>query len=236
MEYYSFLLLILVIMVMIASYVKNKINFTGFIVAIMLGISLFIFGGFNWLLPLFIFFVLGSLFSAYESKLKRDLKIKQKTRTWKNVLANGGVALIFSFLAIIFPEKSSILFLAMICSLAVALADTTATELGQVFGKKPFLPINLEKAKIGTPGAITKEGLLLSLIGSSIIASYLLVLKFSWKIFIIVTFIGFLGGFIDSILGCTLEKRKIINTHTINFLTTLFGGILIFLIFYFRVF
>lgn len=236
MEWYNLLILALTFFALVFSFKKEKIDLIGFVSAIILGFFLFIVGKIVWILPIFIFFVFGSFFSIYENEFKKGLKVNQKKRTWKNVLANGGAALIFALMVIIFPAKSELLFLAMVCSLSVALADTAATELGQIYGKNPVLVTNLEKTRVGTPGAITKEGLLFSLIGSSIIASYLLIVGFSYKVFIVVTFIGFLGGFIDSILGCSLEKRKIINTHTINFLTTLFGGILIFLIFYFRVF
>ena len=108
----------------------------------------------------------------------------------------------------------------------IQLADTSATELGQVFGRSPRLITNLERVPVGTPGAVSDEGFVFALIGAGIISIPLLAWGYPFLAFGICLMAGFSGAVIDSLLGCTLEKWKIIETNTINFLTTLIAGCL----------
>jgi uncharacterized protein (TIGR00297 family) len=134
----------------------------------------------------------------------------------------GGAVGIFAAIAIVTDHPT--LYIAVVATMAVALADTTATELGQVFGKNPVLITTLEKVPIGTPGAVTKEGLLFFFLGSGIIASLLLIGQHGVIIFLFITNMGFLGVILNSYLGATSEGYRYINTHYVNFLTTTFIG------------
>ncbi|MDP2820890.1 MAG: DUF92 domain-containing protein [bacterium] len=219
------------IVILLVAYSRKQLDSLGFLSGIVMGFALFFAGGFNWLIPMIIFFVLGSLFTSFKKDLKKELGVNGKARTWKNVWANGGAAFIFAVLAILFPSHSNTLYLALIACLSVALADTSATELGQIFGKKPVSPITLQPAKIGEPGAVSKEGLLASFVGSTIIGLWGYITGVTLEIVAIIVVIGFLGAFLDSILGATFEKRGIFNTHLINFLTTFLGGVIALVIF-----
>ena len=53
-----------------------------------------------------------------------------------------------------------VLWLAAIASLATATADTTASEVGQLAGRRAFLPLTLKRVPPGTEGAISLEGTL----------------------------------------------------------------------------
>jgi uncharacterized protein (TIGR00297 family) len=230
-ELSGFLLAISIVILFIA-YSRKQLDLLGFLSGIIVGFTLFFAGGVNWLMPMMIFFVLGSFFTSFKKELKKELGVNGRHRTWKNVWANGGAAFIFAVSTILFPSYSGTLYLALIASLAVALADTAATELGQIWGKNPVFPITLQPAKIGEPGAVSKKGLLVSLVGSMIIAGYgAIITGITLEIAAIIVVIGFLGALFDSILGCTLEKRGILNTHAINFLTTFLGGAIALIIF-----
>ena len=89
-----------------------------------------------------------------------------------------------------------------------------------------FRKLKIDKVEIGTPGAITAEGFFCSLIGSGIMSIPLLVWGYPFLAFGICVTAGFLGAALDSLFGCTLEKWGIIETNTINFLTTLAAGCL----------
>jgi len=47
-----------------------------------------------------------------------------------------------------------------IAALATATADTTASEIGQLVGRRAFLPLTLRRVPVGTEGAISLEGTL----------------------------------------------------------------------------
>lgn len=204
------------------AYIKKKIDLSAIIATGLVGGLCLLAGGAKWLLPLLVFFIVGNIFTAYKKRTKQRLNVGQEIRTWKNVLANGGAVGIFAAIAIVTDHPA--LYIAVVAAMAVALADTTATELGQVFGKNPVLITTLEKVPIGTPGAVTKEGLLFSFLGSGIISSLLLIGQHGVIIFLFITNMGFLGAVLDSYLGATSEKAGYINTHQVNFLTTMFIG------------
>lgn len=206
------------------AYRKERIDFSAVASTGAIGLICFVAGGNNWLIPLFIFFVLGTLASSYKRKIKKKFGIGQSIRTWRNVVANGGAAAIFALLYLVFQD--GIYFLGLIGAMATALADTLATELGQVYGRSPRLISNLEKVEVGTPGAVSKEGLLFALLGSGIISSLLLVWGYGNAIFIAALISGFIGAFMDSFLGATLETKGYIDTHMVNFVTTVIGGFL----------
>ena len=204
------------------AYIKKKIDLSAIIATGLVGGLCLLAGGAKWLLPLLVFFIVGNIFTAYK-KTKQRLNVGQEIRTWKNVLANGGAVGVFAAIAIVTDHPT--LYIAVVAAMAVALADTTATELGQVFGKNPVLITTLEKVPIGTPGAVTKEGLLFSFLGSGIIASLLLIGQHGVIIFLFITNMGFLGAILNSYLGATSEGYRYINAHYVNFLTTTFIGL-----------
>lgn len=221
----------LVVGMLIYAYRKERIDWTAIAGTGIVGFICLAAGGVKWVIPLVVFFTVGNIASRYKEERKRKLGLAQEPRTWKNVFANGGAAAIFALLYLIDsnPTHSHFYFLGLITAMAVAAGDTFGTELGQVYGRHPRTIINLKKAEIGTEGAVSKEGLIFSLIGSAIISGLLLLWNYSIMIFAICVLSGFLGALIDSIFGCTLEQWKYIkhyDTHMNNFVTTILGGII----------
>jgi uncharacterized protein (TIGR00297 family) len=217
--------------IVFGTYLKKKIDFTALIATSLVGLVCFFSGGVEWLIPLLMFFGFGMIFTAYKKNIKTKLRVEQETRTWLNVASNGGAAFWFALVNFFQSENSEALFLALVTAMAVALADTAATELGQIYGRSPRLPINFKKVPVGTPGAVSLPGLFFSLGGSVIISSYLLILGYSLEIFGIIVFLGFFGALLDSFFGCTLEKIGMVDTHGINFATTFICGTTTYLIF-----
>jgi uncharacterized membrane protein len=76
-------------------------------------------------------------------------------RSIRNVLANGGVAGILSFIAFILPEYHFTLFTMAIASFAVACSDTLSSELGNVYGRNYFNIISWKSAPRGVDGAVS---------------------------------------------------------------------------------
>jgi len=210
------------------AYKKEKIDRSAVVATAMIGIIFLIAGGNRWIIPPFIFFVGGSLATHYKKEKKEKLNADQKIRTWKNVGANGGAATIFAMSYI--STGDPIFFIGMIASVAVAMADTLATELGQVYGENPKFLLDFfhkesgRNTSVGDAGAVSKEGFLFALMGSAMISALLIFWGYSMEIFVICLLSGFIGCVADSLLGSTLEQKGLVDTHEINLLTTLLGG------------
>jgi uncharacterized protein (TIGR00297 family) len=118
------------------------------------------------------FFVLGSLFSkiGYRRKSLEGLAQEdQGQRSGRHVWGKGAAALMAA-LAGLFMADKRLALLAYVAALCASLYDTTATELGQLLGKRPVLLAGLKPVPRGTPGAVSLAGSLLGLAAGAIIA------------------------------------------------------------------
>lgn len=171
-------------------------------------------GGWLAAAPLLVFFISSSLLSKI-GKVSRAaqgiIKEKGSTRDAAQVWANGGiaVALVVSrrLLADHMPlYRLDLLPLLYLAVLATVNADTWATELGRLSGVAPRSLRDWKPALSGTSGAISLPGTLASLAGALIIP--LSVYRF-WSLdlvqFVCIAWAGFLGCFIDSLLGAGIQ-------------------------------
>jgi len=91
------------------------------------------------LLLLSAFFLLGTLATAWRREEKDKLEPRDphpRGRTTGQVLANAGVAQILALLVGIFPSHTHLLQMMLAASFAAATADTLASELGTVYGRR----------------------------------------------------------------------------------------------------
>lgn len=223
-EIATLIVLLVIGVVLKSAYERRKIDMSAVIMTAIIGFFCLYIGGIKWVIPLLAFFIIGSAATKYKKQMKDDFDGGQKIRTWKNVFANGGATGIFAVCYVL--TNNNIFFVGMIVSVAVAMADTLATEMGEIFGQHPRSIWTLKKVNRGTAGAVTIQGFIFALIGSAIISAFLFLCGHSTQVFLICWIFGFLGCVADSLLGSTLEQKGYINTHQINFVTTLFiGGI-----------
>lgn len=182
------------------------------------------------------FFVLGTSATVWHLNKKRSTNNIDKDSGIRNptqVLANGGVAAIISFLAIVDPQNIIVYKLLLAASLASAAADTLSSELGMIYGKKHYDIISLKPGEKGEDGIISLEGTLIGIIGSCII-SLVFVLFEGWDLFIWIIIAGTLGNLADSFIGATLERRNYIKNDMVNFLSNAFAAITALILFNIR--
>ncbi|MCS7135450.1 MAG: DUF92 domain-containing protein, partial [Candidatus Aenigmarchaeota archaeon] len=120
--------------------------------------------------------------------------------------------------------KEEIFALAFLASVATALGDTIASEIGKT-AKNVYLITNFKKVKPGTNGGISFIGELAAIFGCLLVS--LLALLFgliSFQHLLPIILAGFLAIHIDSLLGATLEVKGYLNNSGVNFFATLFGG------------
>lgn len=241
---------------------KKSVSISGFLSMLVIS-SFFIWNnGVGALIVLFSMFLSSSLITKYKHEFKAQLtdKVLKKSgpRDAIQAISNLGIAsLCFVLFSI---TKESDYLIAMACSVAASNADSWASEIGVLSKSKPRLITNFKECKPGISGGVSWLGTLAGLFGSMFIALIVCMLKNEigidleiFDLFWIVSVFGFIGIFIDSLLGATVQiiytdnvgnetennqnavtksrGVKWINNDMVNFLTTLIIAILVLMIF-----
>jgi uncharacterized protein (TIGR00297 family) len=177
------------------AYKKQSLAFSGMIASIVIGVIIFVTGGWLFTAVILTFFISSSLLS----KLLHKEEEKDSLRTYKQVFANGLIATVLSILYAIFQDDIFTLLFAI--SIAVSTADTWASEIGRLSPQKPRHILTWNNVETGRSGGVTWFGFVASLLGSLLISSF-----FGFQIQIILW--GFLGSVVDSLLG-TMQIRYV---------------------------
>ncbi|MDP4085225.1 MAG: DUF92 domain-containing protein [Bacillota bacterium] len=218
--------LVIIAVTCVTGYFLKSLTFSGALLAFIVGIGVFIGFDVKGLLLLGVFFASSSLWSKYKSSQKAKVEeklAKGARRDWRQVLANGGVALIVSIF--FYYSHHSIWMIAFSVAIASSNSDTWASEIGSLSKQNPIYIRTLKRTEKGTSGAISPLGSIAALLGSLLIASLSLWL-FHLNLlsgFIIFTF-GFIGNILDTLFGayyqqaficevCGMETEKSIHCH-----------------------
>ncbi len=194
----------------------------GVLSAIVMGAVVLLLGsyaGAYFLFLLLLFLLLSAIVTDIGIWKKKQMGQYEHARGWKNVLANGGVAVIVSFLFFLntflsfMPAKDLIIVYA--ASISGITADKFASEIGVLDGS-PVMLLTFEKVKKGTSGGVTGLGTLASFFGALIIAMMLPIVGIGARGMAIVAISGFLGNIVDSLLGY-FEEKGVGNKFTSNF-------------------
>lgn len=192
----------------------------GIALSIIMGISLLIVGGLNYLGSMLTFLAVAVAVTKYGYYEKKEIGIYEYERSWENVLSNGlipTIAALFSSTTGPFP---------FICSLAAVNADKFASELGVFSKEKPIDLLTFKQTKPGKSGAVSLLGLVMSLAGALIIGVFsIFFFSITPTQALIVGGIGLLGSVADSLAGI-LEERGIGNKSTSNLICSLVGALL----------
>lgn len=133
---------------------------------------------------------------------------KGDSRDGLQVLANGGPAALFCCLYAL--TGRSMYLVGGLASLAAANADTWATELGLLSKSPPRHILTLQEVPAGTSGAISAIGTLGMVAGALFIAllTWLQPGQGSLLRTLLVLLGGIFGGWMDSVLGATLQEKR----------------------------
>jgi uncharacterized protein (TIGR00297 family) len=193
-----------------------------------LGLLIYLGGGFTSLALLALFFGLGTTASDWRVADKRRLGLAEENkgrRTAGQVVANAGVAGGLGLLAWQLHAAALLAGLMLAGSFAAAAADTLASELGNVYGRRYFNILTLKPDARGLNGVVSLEGTLLGLAGSAVLAAAYCA-GFGWgPAFGWLLVAGTAGNLVDSVLGATLERSGVLGNNAVNFLNTLTGAL-----------
>jgi len=217
----------------VLSYRTGKLTRTGAITGGIVGLFIYKGAGLTGLVLLATFFMVASWATQWQINKKSAIGAAEKNRgrrTTGQVLANGGVAGLLGLAGWLSPDKAGIALLMIAGSMAAAIADTLSSELGMIYGRRFFNILTFKKDTCGMDGVISIEGTLTGLIGAMVIAA-IYALSEGWgTTFYWITLAGFVGNLIDSILGATLERRGFMGNNVVNFLNTLAGAMVCWLL------
>ena len=224
----------------VVAYLGRSVNVSGMIGGAVLGTVLILFGGWELYLLLLVFFILGTATTkiGFQKKAERGLAQEEGGRRgFSHAWSNCGVA---SLLAIgsAFSTNRELLWIGAAAAFATAAADTVASEVGQLLGKRAFLPHTFRRVETGTEGAISFEGTVAGTIAASLVAALatlLFGLRFGVEqrvvsplpVFAVITFAAVAGSYLESLAGSYNRRSGAgIPNGALNFFNTLLGALI----------
>jgi uncharacterized protein (TIGR00297 family) len=214
----------------ILGYVARGVDLSGLFGGWLLGAVIIAFGNWQLYVGLLVFFLLGTLTTklGYRRKAARGLaQEKGGRRGFSHAFANTGVSAMLAVAAAMLPNSAT-LWLAAVAAFATAAADTTASEVGQLLGRRTFLPLTLQPVPVGTEGAVSLEGTLAGVFGALLVAAittFALFRRLDPRIIGLLVFSGFLGSYVESIAGSWNRKReRPVPNGVLNFFNTAVGA------------
>jgi len=216
----------------IVGYLARSVDVSGAIAGFVLGAILILFGGWPLYVVLLAFFILGTATTkaGYRVKAARGLaQEKGGRRGFSHAFANVGVAAILALAAAAtLPRASIVIWMAAAAALATAAADTTASEVGQLLGRRTFLPLTFRPVPAGTEGAISLEGTLAGVAAAALVAAIAVRSRlgiFDVRWFAILVVAAFLGSYIESVVGSwNRRQERPIPNGVLNFINTMVGA------------
>ena len=144
-----------------------------------------------------------------------------------SAFANCGIALLCALFASLTGSRAGVV--AFIAALGAAFADTTESEVGQLYSHAPRLITTFRKVPPGTNGAVSVAGTLAGLAAAMLTALLGLVLGLVTEpgIVLLIALVAFLGTVTDSLIGALAPR---VSNEVTNVLCTLLAAALAFLL------
>jgi len=122
----------------------------------------------------------------------------------------------------------ALLLIGYVASLATKLGDTFASEIGKAYGNTTYLATNFAKVRPGTEGAISVEGTMAGVAGSSILCAFGVsvgLIPFAAALPSIVA--AWLANYVESLIGATAQGKEgwpWLTNELVNFINTTVGA------------
>ena len=211
------------------AYKMDLLTTSGCISAAIVGAFIGICGSLSWLILLIVFTLLGFIATLVGLSKKKEKGLQEGThgeRSYKNVLGVALPCCVFALINITTQDAYYYyMMIGYISTIAVAAADTTASELGTK-DSKVYLITTFKRVEPGTDGGISAFGTLVSLLAS--VAVTLIgwpVINQSIDIMILIPMAaGFIGCMLDSVVGATLETWGYVSKYGNNCITGIAGA------------
>ncbi len=219
------------------AYKKEMADVSAMITAALLGMLIIVFTDLRWFLALVLFFAVGSGFTRYRYDFKASMGVgeeKSGVRGYRNVFSNALPAASLAVAHHAIPVHSEVILVAYLASLATALADTLASEIGQTSKSAPLMITTLRRTRPGTDGGVTLLGEAAALGGALLLAVFALVIGLVplHPLYIsLITVGGVFGANLDSLFGATLQQRGILTNNGVNLASTAAAAVFVSLLY-----
>ncbi|QHS57091.1 DUF92 domain-containing protein [Mucilaginibacter sp. 14171R-50] len=216
-----------------ASYKTGKLTSGGAVMGIIVAISIYLGTGLKGIAMLAAFFISATIATSHsKGKKPAGSNTHQEKRDATQVLANGGLPALIGLVAFIVPGNGLLAAVLTAAAFASATADTLSSELGTVYGKRFYNIINFRADENGRDGVISLEGTLIGIAGSVVIAALFAASFGLNSTFLYIIIAGTAGNLADSVLGATLEKKRLMNNNEVNFINTVTAAVICCLLIY----
>jgi len=206
--------LVLALIICILSFRFRFLDLSASLLALLLGTIIFGLGGWSFSLPMLCFFVLSSALSKISENRRRDINSlfqKSSRRDIGQVLANSGVAA--ALVLVWYFNGDPLWYFLFLGAVTAVTADTWATEIGVLLGRRPRSIITWQPVPPGTSGGITLAGIIGAVAGAStIVAAAWLVrpgVPFGVAEILFLIAGGVLAHLVDSVLGATIQAQHL---------------------------
>ena len=224
--------LALSLLLSLLAYKMGLLTKSGCVSAALMGMIIGGCGSLTWLILLIVFTLVGFAATLVGLSKKREKGLQEGThgeRGWKNVIGVALPCVIFALLNMITQDSYHYyMTIGYISAIAVAAADTTASELGTK-DDRVYLITTFKRVPPGTDGGISPFGTLVSFIGSAAVTliGWAVIFQSLNDIFILIPMVaGFIGCMLDSLVGATLETWGYVNKYGNNCITGIAGGLI----------
>lgn len=230
----TILLIVIVAILSIVSYKAHCLDSKGAVASFILGSATGILGSVEAFILLMIFTVSGfaATMKGLKKKIEKGLQEGQKgERGWKNVVGVGAPALAIIIINLFVEIDDAMFCIMYISTLAVAGADTIASEIGT---KDPnvYMITNFKRVEPGINGGVSVLGTTVSTVASLVIAALgWIIMQNAIDVLLLIPFaMGVFGNLLDSVFGAVLENPGYISKYTNNastgFIAAIIGGVI----------
>lgn len=205
------------------------VSTSGYVGGAIIGTVILAMGGWGLYLLLWLFFILSSLATLLGYREKEQMGGAQAEggrRGAKHAVANCLLPLL-AILLLGSTDGADTLMAVFYCgAFATALGDTLSSELGQLFGRSPFMPTTFRKVPAGTVGAVSIEGTLYGMAGVILFGAIAYALgALPGNLVPAVIIGGWIGFYAESYIGAFWMDQGIeIDNEWMNVLNTFIGG------------
>nr|APP88583.1 hypothetical protein PCKR_823 [Paulinella micropora]AQX45350.1 hypothetical protein PFK_823 [Paulinella micropora] len=197
-------------------------------------LGMVIWGSLGWRgwIPVVTYLLLGSTVTKLGYRYKRKTGIAESRggrRGPENVWGSASTAIILALISIYPNVPIDLILIGFSASFASKLSDTFGSEIGKRWATKTILITSLQRTSPGSEGAISLEGTLASLIGSTLMTLIMSAcgLISGGVTLALVASTSFVATLIESIIGATLQKRvRCLTNEIVNSIQTLMASLL----------
>jgi len=206
-----------------AGYAMRTVTLAGALCGAVIGITIFVFTGWQGWALLLAAFAAASATSRIGLRRKKALGIaeaREGRRGAGNAIANTGIAAVAAAISALTYAHDAAL-IAFAAALIAGASDTVASEIGKAWGRRTWLIAPVRRVKPGTSGALSVEGTAAGLLGALVLAALAVGLRIIPQTAVIaVVAAATIGSLIESGLGATLERSGVLNNDALNFINT----------------